>query len=60
MPTFVANETEDEEILFAAWGMVKKNQDAKKSLLIKEGKNLTNLKDGSSTKSGLARGGRMD
>lgn len=43
MPTFVANETEDEEILFAAWGEVKKNQDAKKSLLIKEGKNLTGV-----------------
>lgn len=42
-PTFVTNETEDEEILFASFGEIKKTQDAKKSLLIKEGKSLTGV-----------------
>lgn len=39
-PTFVTNETEDEEILFAAFGELKKGQDPKKSILIKEGEAL--------------------
>lgn len=43
MPTFVTNETEDEDVLFAAFGEVKKNQDPKKSVLIKEGKSLTGV-----------------
>ena len=40
MPTFVSNETEDEEILFATFGALKKGQDAKKSILVKEGDSL--------------------
>lgn len=43
MAKFVTNETEDEEILFAAWGEIKKGQDAKKSLLVKEGASLTGV-----------------
>lgn len=43
MTTFITNETEDEEILFAAFGEVGKGKDPKKSLLIKEGKNLTGV-----------------
>jgi len=39
-PTFITNETEDEEILFASFGKIKKGQDPKKSILIKEGENL--------------------
>lgn len=35
-PTFVTNETEDEEILFASFGAIKKGQDPKKSILVKE------------------------
>ncbi len=42
-PTFVTNETEDEEILFASFGQLKKNQDPKKSLLVKEGESLTGV-----------------
>ena len=42
-PTFVTNETEDEEILFAAFGKIKKNQDPKKSLLVKEGQSITGV-----------------
>jgi len=42
-PTFVTNETEDEEILFAAFGKLKKGQDPKKSILIKEGESLTGV-----------------
>lgn len=43
MPTFVANETEDEEILFAAFGELPKGKDPKKAVLIKEGKSLTGI-----------------
>ena len=43
MPTFVTNETEDEDILFASFGEIKPNQDKKKSVLIKEGKSLTGV-----------------
>ncbi len=43
MTAFVTNETEDEEVLFAAFGAVKKGKDPKKSLLIKEGKSLTGV-----------------
>ncbi len=39
-PTFVTNETEDEEILFASFGSIKKGQDPKKSILVKEGDSL--------------------
>lgn len=39
-PTFVSNETEEEEILFASFGALKKGQDPKKSMLIKEGDSL--------------------
>lgn len=39
-PTFVTNETEDEEILFASFGSIKKGQDPKKSILVKEGESL--------------------
>jgi len=39
-PTFVTNETEDEEILFASFGSLKKGQDPKKSLLKKEGESI--------------------
>jgi len=42
-PTFVTNETEDEDILFAAFGEIKKGQDPKKSILIKEGESLTGM-----------------
>lgn len=42
-PTFVTNETEDEEILFASFGEIKKNQDPKKSILIKEGESITGV-----------------
>ena len=42
-PTFVTNETEDEEILFASFGSIKKGQDPKKSILIKEGESLTGV-----------------
>ena len=42
-PTFVTNETEDEEILFASFGAIKKGQDPKKSLLKKEGESLTGV-----------------
>jgi len=42
-PTFVTNETEDEEILFAAFGKVKKSQDPKKSYLVKAGESLTGV-----------------
>lgn len=41
MTTFVTNETEDEEIIFATFGKLKPGQNAKKSLLVKEGENLT-------------------
>jgi len=43
MTTFVTNETEDEDILFAAFGSLKKGQDPKKSLLIKEGESLVGV-----------------
>jgi len=43
MPTFITNEIKDEEILFAAFGEVKKSQDPKKSFLIKEGESLTGV-----------------
>jgi len=43
MTTFVTNETEDEEILFAAFGKIKKGQDPKKSYLVKDGENLTGV-----------------
>lgn len=39
-PTFVTNETEDEEILFASFGKIKKGQDPKKSILVKEGESI--------------------
>lgn len=39
-PTFVTNETKDEEILFASFGSIKKGQDPKKSILVKEGDSL--------------------
>lgn len=39
-PIFVTNETEDEEILFASFGLIKKGQDPKKSILIKEGESI--------------------
>ena len=42
-PVFVTNETEDEEILFASFGQIKKGQDPKKSILIKEGESLTGV-----------------
>ena len=42
-PTFVTNETEDEEILFASFGAIKKGQDPKKSILVKEGESLTGV-----------------
>ena len=42
-PTFVTNETEDEDVLFAAFGKLKKNQDPKKSILIKEGDSLVGV-----------------
>jgi len=42
-PTFITNETEDEEILFAAFGEIKKNQKPEKSLLIKEEGNITGV-----------------
>lgn len=37
MPKFVTNEVEDEDVLFATFGKLKPNQDAEKSVLIKEG-----------------------
>lgn len=42
-PTFEVNETEDEDILFASFGEIKKNQDPKKSILVKEGESLTGV-----------------
>lgn len=49
MPTYVTNETVEEDVLFAVFGKLKPNQDAKKSLLIKEGESvegvLTEIKD---------------
>ncbi len=42
-PTFVTNETEDEDIFFASFGKIKKGQDAKKSILIKEGESITGV-----------------
>lgn len=42
-PTFVTNETEDEDVIFAAFGALKKGQDPKKSLLVKEGESLTGV-----------------
>jgi len=43
MTTFVTNETEDEEILFASFGSIKKGQDPKKSILIKEGESIVGV-----------------
>lgn len=43
MPVFVSNETEDEEILFASFGSIKKGQDPKKSMLVKEGDSLVGV-----------------
>lgn len=43
MTTFVTNETEDEEILFASFGSIKKGQDPKKSILVKEGDSLVGV-----------------
>lgn len=43
MPTFVANETEDEDILFASFGKIKKGQNPQKSVLIKEGENIAGV-----------------
>jgi hypothetical protein len=42
-PVFVKNETEDEDVLFATFGKLKPNQDKNKSLVIKEGENLTGV-----------------
>jgi len=42
-PTFVTNETEDEEILFASFGSIKKGQDPKKSILIKEEESIVGV-----------------
>jgi len=39
-PTFVTNETKDEDILFASFGSIKKGQDPKKSMLVKEGESI--------------------
>jgi len=45
-PTFVTNETEDEEILFASFGSIKKGQDPKKSILVKEGESIVGVVKG--------------
>ena len=39
-PTFVTNETEDEDVIFASFGQLKEGQDPKKSLLVKEGESI--------------------
>jgi hypothetical protein len=40
MPTFVKNETKDDDILFVVWGELKAGQDPKKSYLVKEGETI--------------------
>lgn len=42
-PTFVTNETEDEDVLFVSFGEIKPGQNKKKSLLVKEGESVTGV-----------------
>jgi len=42
-PTFVTNETEDEDVLFVSWGDIKPGQDKAKSLLVKEKESVTGI-----------------
>lgn len=42
-PTFITNETEDEDVLFVSFGEIKPGQDKSKSLLVKEGDNVTGV-----------------
>lgn len=42
-PIFVTNETAEEDILFASFGTIKKGQDPKKSLLVKEGESIVGV-----------------